>query len=290
MTDHETNHDNIKHHIAGIFDRAASTYGQIGAQFFDYFGNFLVESAHITAGQRVLDVATGRGAVLFPAATAVGPTGQVVGIDLSSSMIELTRAVAVDQGKTNVELHHMDAETLRFPDASFDAVLCGFALFMMPQMDQALAEMRRVLRPTRRIAFSTWANVFGPEFDWLEPLQNQFMPTPQAPARTRGGAMPTFDTPEGLTTILADAGFMDVHIIPETARFTYADEETWWDSLWSHGIRGWLEALQQQQGEVAVQRFKEAAFAQLQAHRSPDGFPQISSVLFGLGSKSVQTS
>lgn len=69
--------------------------------------------------------------------------------------------------------------------------------------------------------------------------------------------------------------------------FTYIGEDTWWDSLWSPSIRAWLEVLRQQQREVAVQPFKEAAFAQLQVYRSPDGFPQITSVLFGLGTKPV---
>jgi hypothetical protein len=94
-----------------------------------------------------------------------------------------------------------------------------------------------------------------------------------------------FDTSEGLRALLADAGFTDVVLTPETARFVYADEAAWWDSLWSHGMRGWLEAVGREQGSETLQRFKQATFAELKPHREADGCPQSSSVLFGVASR-----
>lgn len=70
-----------KRQVAGLFDRASGTFDQVGPRFFSYFGRRLVEIAQIPSGSRVLDVATGRGALLFPAADSVGPHGQVTGID-----------------------------------------------------------------------------------------------------------------------------------------------------------------------------------------------------------------
>ena len=75
-----------KQHIGGIFGRAALTYDQVGPPFFPHFGKRLVDIAKISPGSKVLDVATGRGALLFPAAEAVGQYGQVVGIDLAETM------------------------------------------------------------------------------------------------------------------------------------------------------------------------------------------------------------
>lgn len=285
MTVSEQQHREAKQQITGIFDRAAPTYDQVGARFFAHFGRRLVEVAGLASGSAVLDVATGRGAVLFPAAEAVGSAGRVVGIDLAQHMLAATQAEATARGVTNVALQHMDAEALQFPDATFDAALCGFALFLLPQMDHALAQIRRVLCPGGRITVSTWVNVFGPEFAWLQPLQTQFAPTMQAPARTGDGAAPVFDTPEGLSAILSNAGFTDVMIVADTAQFSYADEEAWWASLWSHGMRGWLEAVEQHQGAATLQRFKDAAFMQLHTQRTPDGFVQTSSVLFGSATK-----
>jgi ubiquinone/menaquinone biosynthesis C-methylase UbiE len=285
MTHNHAANNAIKQRIKDIFDRAAPTYRQVGAPFFAHFGRRLVAEAGLTSGSTVLDVACGRGAVLFPAAGAVGPVGRVVGIDLAPAMVVVTNADATARGITNVGLHEMDAEALAFEDASFDTVLCGFGVFALPNLDQALGEMRRVLRPGGRLAVSTWVDVWGPEGAWLEPLQAQFLPPPQAPARTKDGATPVFDTPGGLTALLHDAGFSAVRIVAETARFTYADEHAWWESLWSHGMRGWLEAVEQQQGAAALERFKAAAFAKLRAQREADGIPQTSSVLYGVGTK-----
>ncbi len=66
-----------KRETAGVFSRGAATYDRVGPAFFSHFGRRLVELAQIPSGARVLDIATGRGAVLFPAAEAVGPQGQV---------------------------------------------------------------------------------------------------------------------------------------------------------------------------------------------------------------------
>jgi O-methyltransferase/aklanonic acid methyltransferase len=69
-----------KEHIAGVFSRAASAYDRVGPQFFTHFGRRFVDLAEITPGARVLDIASGRGAILFPAAEQVGTDGSVIGI------------------------------------------------------------------------------------------------------------------------------------------------------------------------------------------------------------------
>lgn len=71
--------------IAQIFERAATGYQRI--THFPPVGQRLVELAQIPAGARVLDVASGRGAILFPAAERVGPQGKVIGVDISPGMV-----------------------------------------------------------------------------------------------------------------------------------------------------------------------------------------------------------
>ena len=152
-----------KQKLADFFGRAAPTYDHVGPRFFSRFGRRLVEFARIPAGAHVLDVAAGRGAVLFPAAEAVGPQGQVVGIDLSPSMVEETSHEIEKRALSNVMVRQMDAEYLQFPGESFDFVLCGFAVFFFPQLDRALAEIRRVLRPQGCFGLSTWGQ---PDEHW----------------------------------------------------------------------------------------------------------------------------
>lgn len=135
----------IKDRIREVFDRTASTYDQPGLRFFSYFGKNLVAAAKIKPESGVLDVATGRGAVLFPAARAVGPSGCVVTIDLPSKMVEQTQLMLRQSSFRNITLTCMDAEDLQFPDNSFDYVLCGFSLFFFPALAKALSEFKRVL-------------------------------------------------------------------------------------------------------------------------------------------------
>jgi len=66
---------NNKEQVVAVFDRAAATYDRVGPRFFSHFGRRLTELAELAPGMRVLDVAAGRGAVLFPAAEKVGAAG-----------------------------------------------------------------------------------------------------------------------------------------------------------------------------------------------------------------------
>ncbi|HLA42518.1 MAG TPA: hypothetical protein VJZ27_03725, partial [Aggregatilineales bacterium] len=67
----------VKQEVVGIYDRAAHLYDQVGTKQFTYFGTLLVNSLPVLPGLSVLDVATGRGALLFAAAEKVGESGKV---------------------------------------------------------------------------------------------------------------------------------------------------------------------------------------------------------------------
>src|SRR5438093_12954754 len=108
-----------KQRVADLYTRAAGSYGKIGPRLFQHVGRRLVEVAGVFPGARVLDVATGRGAVLFCAAERVGPTGQVLGIDLSEGMVRETAAEIDRAGLANAEVRLMDAEQLALPAGWF---------------------------------------------------------------------------------------------------------------------------------------------------------------------------
>ena len=275
--------DNISH----VFSRAAETYDQIGPRFFTHFGRALVQFAELAPGSRVLDIATGRGAVLFPASQDVGPDGHVVGIDVAEGMIQATGREAVARQISNVQLTTMSADQLNFPDASFDAVLCGFAVFFFPDLAAALAEFKRVLKPGGKLAISTWINVFGDEFDWFDDVLKENLPSARAsqPTTSDEPPAPVFSTAEGVEAILVGAGLSDIRIRPESAVFYYRDEEEWWASLWSHGVRYVLEKVQEQRGQEGLEELKAQLLTQARAQRKPDGIQQVSSALLAIGVK-----
>ena len=95
--------------IASAYGRAAATFDVIG--FRSHFGERIVEWAQLTAGSSVLDVATGRGALAFPAAKRVGPHGRVTGTDISPEMLRET-AKDVQAGQLWSSGHRRELERM----------------------------------------------------------------------------------------------------------------------------------------------------------------------------------
>ena len=248
-----------KQTLQGVFDRAASTYG--GIRYFPFFGQWLVDQAQIPAGAHVLDLACGRGAVLFPAARRVGPRGRVVGIDLAGGMVQETGAAIAAEGLDQAKVLQMDAERLEFPDTSFDFVLCGFALQFLPDLDRALSEFRRVLKPAGQAAVTTWGED-DPRWSWYDDLR-------LANEAVVKLASQSLNKREDLFDRFGRAGFTNIQIDTKEVEMIFVDEEEWWTAQWSISGRAGLERL----APKRLEQFKAEVFERMQALRQPDGFP-----------------
>lgn len=244
-----------KEHIADLYHRVASNYGQVGPNFFAYAGQHLVERAALTEGARVLDVGAGRGANLFPAAEAVGLHGQVVGIDLAPGMVQETTAEIKRRNLSHATMLVMDAEHLTLPDASFDYVLCSFAIFLFPHLEQALSEFFRVLRPGGKIGI-TVAQDLDAFSHWFGERLNDYHQRYQFPLSAGGGKGSNYAE---LPRYLTQAGFVDIEVLQEQAGFAYADAQEWWDARWTHGPRYALEHME----PSVLEQFKAEVFDRL---------------------------
>lgn len=114
-----------KNWISSLFDRSAHKYGKEGSSYFNYFADNLVKCVSLSHAGCILDVATGRGAILRRAADKIGLKGKAVGIDISAQMVAETQAEL--KHLSQIQLKQMDAEKL---DNSFDVIFCGFAIFL----------------------------------------------------------------------------------------------------------------------------------------------------------------
>lgn len=137
------------------------------AEFYERYVKFvmepwvrrLVDVAALQPDEHVLDVACGTGFVARLAAQLLGAKGRVVGIDLNASMIETARTASDRDASTTIEWRVGDAAALPFEDGAFDVILCQQGLQFFPDRVQALREIRRVLRPGGRLAFTVWSAI-----------------------------------------------------------------------------------------------------------------------------------
>ncbi len=121
----------------------------------------MVELAAIAPGSRVLDVATGLGEPAVSAARRAGPTGSVLATDLSAEMLGYGRRRAQTLGLDNIVFEEMDAQALAVPEAAFDAALCRWGLMFVPDLQAALAGIRRCLKPGGRFVTAIWGSAEG---------------------------------------------------------------------------------------------------------------------------------
>ncbi|HKT39878.1 MAG TPA: class I SAM-dependent methyltransferase [Ktedonobacterales bacterium] len=180
----------------------------------------LIALAHLTTGQRALDVATGAGDPALTAAQVVGPSGSVVGIDHAPQMLEMARQRAKAVGLSNVTFLEGDAQRLDLPPQSFDAVLSRWGLMFFIPLAPALTGFRRVLRPGGYLAAAVWGApqevpLISASCAAVMGQLGQPLPPPDAPG--------PFNLAEAnkLAQSLTDAGFHNVQTESQTVSVTF---------------------------------------------------------------------
>jgi arsenite methyltransferase len=106
---------------------------------------------HIEPGSVVVDLGCGAGTDLLIAAQMTGPTGRVIGVDMTTSMLERARASAREMGIDHFELHESLIEALPMEDASVDVVISNGVIDLVPNKDAVFDEIDRILRPGGRL-------------------------------------------------------------------------------------------------------------------------------------------
>ena len=184
----------------------------------------MLDRAGIGSGARVLDIAAGDGDQSIDAARRVGPTGRVVAIDTAVEMMRLAAETARAAGIT-IEAQVMDAESLGFPDASFDAAISRLGIMFCEFPDVAFRELRRVVVPHGRVAVIVFATAG----------ENPFFSIPVAVIRRRLGTAPpaagspgpfALGSPGVLRRAMEAGGLIDVDVeaIEAPVRMTSAAE------------------------------------------------------------------
>jgi ubiquinone/menaquinone biosynthesis C-methylase UbiE len=169
----------------------------------------LVDLTGLRPGSKVLDVATGIGEPAVTAARRVEPSGKVLATDISPEMLAIGKERVEKLGLQHViEFRESDAESLKLPDKSFDAVLCRLGLMFLPNIPLALRIFHNALVPGGKIAAAVW-----PALDKVPTINLAFLavlnklnfppPLPDAPPFHLSDSL-------ALQNALIKAGFQDV--------------------------------------------------------------------------------
>ena len=225
---------------AFTYNAAADSYDSSPLSFWNYFGGQTVERLSLQPRSSVLDVCCGAGASALPAAKLVGPRGKVIGVDLAKELLELARAKAARQHLDNIHFELGDMLSLRFPSESFNAVVCVFGIFFVPDMAKAVQELWRLVRGGGQVAVTTW----GPNL--FEPANTAFWPSIKnvRPELYKGfNPWDRITDPANLEKILREGGVEAPKITAENRLHPISSAEDWWTIILGSGYRGTIEQL-----------------------------------------------
>ena len=224
--------------VRRTFDGLASSYDNPSTRFFPFSADRLVAFVKPRPGSKVLDVATGTAAVAVPFAQAIGAHGRVSAIDFSAAMLGKAEAHIRKMALDNIDLHEMDARKLDFKSGYFHYVVCSYGLFFMPDMQAALDDWVRVLRPGGTLAFTSF------EETAFEPMLNHFIDC----LRAFGVQLPEgafgarrISSVEHCRELLEKAGLESLHTEIVQVGYHLQDENAWWEVVLSTAMRAYYE-------------------------------------------------
>lgn len=187
---------------------AAELYERYAVRYFiGPWAPGLVEMAALQPGERVLDLACGTGVVARLAASRVGPTGRITGLDLNAGMLAVARSRPLPSGGS-INWVQGSAMATGLPTASFDVVLCQQGIQFFPDRMAVLSEVHRVLVPGGRVLLSVWKSA-GPYNAAVGDALERYAGVQTAATYRASRMVP--DAAE-LKRLLAEAGFRSVEV------------------------------------------------------------------------------
>lgn len=248
-----------QHPLAEIFDAGAADFEAMAPSLWNPMGNALVAAADVRLGESVLDACCGGGAITVPAAQSAGPDAVVDAVDLSAELLAVAAAKADTLSLENVVFTQSDVLGFH-PGTEYDVVLCGYAVFFLPDMDAGVRHLASLLRSGGRLAFSTWAE--GALTEFYSMLLRHCAAEGAVPSEPTGVSrenMLRINTAEKSAQWLQELGLRDVKAV-HTSVPVLLNPDLAWSLVMGSPLRLLLPA-----GAEAAGRVREAFLAELGA-------------------------
>ena len=266
----------------------------IGLDFWSAFGKKLVQYLEMKSGSRVLDVGTGGGACLIPAAKIIGSSGHAIGIDRWENRITETLENLKSNLLSNATAELMDARELSFDDNSFDYVTCGFIGFSdvfdfqnhkYRKENDKMNHILRVLKSDGKAGFSTWES--QGELDYLRELLQDYLGKYTSKTKEEISKVPTSyskETIRGFEKILQDVSFKNINVFSEDFIIKYTSLDEWFNVM---KRSGWILREYLGSDEKRYADFKEKMLPHnLETFKQKDGsYHFVKAVIFAFGTK-----
>ncbi len=235
------NHDEQKQKVKAAFDMAGEGYDCPGLRFFAESASWLIKSMRLNGDENLLDIATGTGHVAIAAAQAL-KKGHATGIDISETMLQKAVSKAYKMNLQNTTFKRCDIEDMGFENSTFDAACCAFGLFFLPDMENGLTCISRVLKPGAKLGITS----FTPTL--MMPLRKLLID------RIKGYGVEEpklswmrLDSPDKISGILSGAGYREIDVQSRQMGYFLKSGMEWRDVLWNSGYRGLFSGLSEQE-------------------------------------------
>jgi SAM-dependent methyltransferase len=178
----------------------------------------LMAAAAVAPGERVLDIGCGNGLTSRDAARAAGPSGSVVGVDLSGPMLARAEQLTKEEGLDNVRFEQGDAQVHRFEPGAYDLAMSRFGVMFFLDPVAAFANIASALRSGGRLALLVWQSIEANE--WISAMRAALAVGRDLPVPPPGAPSPfSLADTDHARRVLTEAGFTDVGFTPSERPF-----------------------------------------------------------------------
>jgi SAM-dependent methyltransferase len=189
-------------------------------------GDVAIDALGLQPGQHVLDIGCGSGSTTFELANRVGPSGRVVGIDISAPQLENAKKRAEALANRVVEFHNQDVTAFPFEAGTFDRAFSRFGVMFFAEPVDAFVHIRFGMKAGGRTAFVCWQSAEQNPWSTLSTtVASPYLPPPSPPRPDAPGPY-AFRDRNRVNRILSEAGFTGIESTSVARKLTFAPDIT----------------------------------------------------------------